>query len=144
MPSGDVALSSAQIDSFVQHGFVRLDDAFPRSLADACRRILWRATGCVEDVPSTWTRPVVRVGEIPNPLFREAANTPRSVGSSMVVPGSVALLRARSRRRRERGERPHAWPRAKADRSTAHRERPREPSLPLLRPSVLRPARVLR
>lgn len=64
------------IEQFVLDGFVRVDDAFPRDLAAACRRILWLASGCSEDAPSTWTRPVVRVGEIPNPLFREAANTP--------------------------------------------------------------------
>ncbi|MBL9039044.1 MAG: phytanoyl-CoA dioxygenase family protein [Archangium sp.] len=61
---------------FIHHGFVRIDGAFPRELADACRNILWRATGCGEDDPSTWTRPVVRIGEIPNPRFVEAANTP--------------------------------------------------------------------
>jgi hypothetical protein len=71
------ALSSAQIDQFIQDGFLRIEDAFPRELADACRRILWLTTGCKEDDPSTWTKPVVRIGEIPNPLFQEAASTPR-------------------------------------------------------------------
>ena len=73
----DVALSDVQIARFIADGFVRIDDAFPRDLADACRRILWLATGCRKDDPSTWTRPVVRIGQIPNPLFREAANSPR-------------------------------------------------------------------
>jgi hypothetical protein len=73
----EAALSELQVESFVRDGFVRIDGAFPRELADACRRILWRATGCDEHAPSTWTRPVVRIGEIPNPLFREAANTPK-------------------------------------------------------------------
>lgn len=77
MPHHDVALSGAQIEQFIHQGFTRVDDAFPRALADACRRILWLATGCLERDDTTWTRPVVRIGEIPNPLFREAANTPR-------------------------------------------------------------------
>lgn len=64
------------IDQFLRDGFVRIDDAFPRALAEKCRSILWRATGLAEDDRSTWTRPVVRIGEIPNPLFVEAANTP--------------------------------------------------------------------
>lgn len=72
-----LALSAAQIEQFVHDGFVRIDGAFPRELADACRSILWLATGCAEDQPSTWIHPVVRIGEIPNPLFRQAANTPR-------------------------------------------------------------------
>jgi hypothetical protein len=64
------------IDQFIRDGFVRIDEAFSRDLAEKCRGILWRATGCAEGDPSTWTRPVVRIGEIPNPLFIEAANTP--------------------------------------------------------------------
>lgn len=72
-----IALSSAKIERFIADGFVRIDDAFPRDLASTCREILWRGTGCREDDPSTWTRPVVRLGMIPNPHFREAANTPR-------------------------------------------------------------------
>jgi len=73
----DVALSAAEVERFVRDGFVRIDDAFPHELADACRRILWLATGCAEDAPATWTRPVVRISEIAHPLFSEAANTPR-------------------------------------------------------------------
>ena len=89
MPHQDVALSAAQIEQFVHDGFVRIDGAFPRELADACRRMLWLATGCAEDAPSTWTRPVMRIGEIPNPLFREAANTPRlhAAYDALVGPG---------------------------------------------------------
>jgi hypothetical protein len=89
MSNHDVALSAAQIERFVQDGFVRIDGAFPRELADACRRILWLATGCTEDAPSTWTRPVVRIGEIANPLFQQAANTPslHAACDALVGPG---------------------------------------------------------
>lgn len=89
MPDRNVSLSAAQIDRFIHDGFVRIDEAFPRALADSCRRVLWRATGCTEDAPATWTRPVVRIGEIPNPLFREAANTPRlhAAYDALVGPG---------------------------------------------------------
>lgn len=89
MPHRDVALSTAQVEQFIYDGFVRVDEAFPREVADACRRILWLATGCSEDAPATWTRPVVRIGEIPHPLFREAANTPRlhAAYDALVGPG---------------------------------------------------------
>lgn len=89
MPHHDVALPAAQIEQFVHDGFVRIDEAFPRALADACRRVLWLATGCAEDAPSAWTRPVVRIGEISNPPFREAANTPRlhAAYDALVGPG---------------------------------------------------------
>lgn len=83
------ALTAAHVHSFIHDGFVRIDDAFPRQLADDCRRILWLATGCAEDAPSTWTRPVVRVGEIPHPLFRQAASTPalEAAYDALVGPG---------------------------------------------------------
>jgi hypothetical protein len=71
------ALTAAQLDTFIRDGFLRLDHAFPRELAETCRRILWLATGCSEDDAATWTKPVIRIGEIPHPAFREAANTPR-------------------------------------------------------------------
>jgi hypothetical protein len=85
----DVALSAAQVEGFVRDGFVRVEGAFSRGLAEACCRVLWLATGCAEDDPSTWTRPVVRVGEIANPLFSEAANTPRlqAAFDALVGPG---------------------------------------------------------
>lgn len=80
MPSNTVAppraLSDAQIDRFVRDGFVRLDDAFPRHLAEEGRAILWRDTGCDPDDSTTWTRPVVRLGYYGQEPFREAVNTP--------------------------------------------------------------------
>lgn len=70
------ALSDAQINGFIEHGFVRLDGAFPSTTADAARAILWRDTGCDPENPATWTRPVVRLGMYSDPLFVEAAATP--------------------------------------------------------------------
>ena len=70
------ALSGAQIDQFVQDGFVRIDGAFPRALADEARTILWRDTGCDPTDPGTWTRPVVRLGMYTGTPFFETANTP--------------------------------------------------------------------
>lgn len=83
------ALSAAQIAQFIQQGFVRIDNAFPRELADAGRAIMWRDLPCSEHDPSTWTRPVVRLpgyGEAP---FREAINMPvlRRVFDQIAGPG---------------------------------------------------------
>ena len=75
-------LSDVQVDRFIKDGFVRIDGAFPREIADAGRPALWRATGCDPQDPATWTRPVVRVAPENDkhgtqPLsFRDAANTP--------------------------------------------------------------------
>lgn len=82
-------LSPAQIQRFVDEGFVRIDHAFPSELAAACREKLWLATGLAPDAPSTWKAPVIRIGEIPHPLFREAASTPSLVAAydALVGPG---------------------------------------------------------
>jgi hypothetical protein len=69
-------LSTEQIKQFTEDGFVRLDHAFPRELADAGRALLWRDTGCDPDVPETWRKPVIRLGDYPQQPFREAVNMP--------------------------------------------------------------------
>jgi hypothetical protein len=76
MPGTLPALSAAQIDAFITDGFVRIDNAFSRDLADQGRAILWAATGCDPDNPATWTQPVVRLGEFSQPPFRDAVNSP--------------------------------------------------------------------
>jgi hypothetical protein len=63
-------------DEFVRQGFVRIEAAFPRELADECRAILWGDTGCDPADPATWTRPVIRLGMYGQPQFATAANTP--------------------------------------------------------------------
>jgi hypothetical protein len=70
------ALSDAQIRQFIQDGFVRIDRAFPRQLADQGRAILWQDTGCDPDDPTTWTRPVIRLGHYGQEPFKQAVNTP--------------------------------------------------------------------
>lgn len=70
------ALTAAQIETFVRDGFVRIDDAFHRQLADDACAILWRDSGCDPHDSSTWTQPVVRLGMYSQPPFVAAANTP--------------------------------------------------------------------
>lgn len=70
------ALSDAQIDRFIKDGFVKIDLAFSREIADEARAILWRDTGCDPDDATTWTRPVIRLGMYAQEPFIEAANTP--------------------------------------------------------------------
>jgi hypothetical protein len=70
------ALSGAQVEQFVQDGFVRIDKAFPRELAEEGRAILWRDLPCDPHDPATWTRPVIRLGHYGDEPFRKAVNSP--------------------------------------------------------------------
>lgn len=65
-----------QIETFIRDGVVRIDGAFSRETAAACRATLWRDTGFDEDDPATWTAPVIRLGQYFDPPFVAAANTP--------------------------------------------------------------------
>jgi hypothetical protein len=78
MPANEAprALSNAQIDQFVRDGFVKVERAFPRQLAEEGRSILRRDLPCEADDPSTWTRPVVRLGQYGDGPFKEAVNSP--------------------------------------------------------------------
>ncbi len=67
-------LTSEEVEAFVENGFVRIEEAVPRAVADRCRAELWAATGCDPDDPATWTRPVVRLDGLATAPFREAAN----------------------------------------------------------------------
>jgi hypothetical protein len=62
-------------ESFIRDGFVKIENAFPLSLAEAVRKIIWRDAGCTPD-PATWKAPVIRLGEYVQEPFIQAANTP--------------------------------------------------------------------
>ena len=68
-------MNDAGVERFIREGFVRIDDAFPRALADEGRGILWRDTGRDPDDPATWTKPVIRLGLYGQQPFADAANT---------------------------------------------------------------------
>lgn len=82
-------LSDAQMEQFVLDGFVKIEGAFSRKLAEQCRAILWRDTGCDEFDPTTWTKPVIRLGMYGQEPFVRAANTPilRRAFDRLVGPG---------------------------------------------------------
>lgn len=92
MPNLSHPLSDAQVASFIADGFVRIDNAFSTALADECRSILWRDTGVSPDDPSTWTKPVIRLGMYAQPPFRAAANTPLLQGAYDQLAGEGRWL----------------------------------------------------
>lgn len=68
-------LSTEQISRFINEGYVKVEKAFSSDIAAACRAILWKATKCNPENPSSWTQPVIRIGELGHKPFKEAANT---------------------------------------------------------------------
>lgn len=81
---------------FLQDGFLRVDRAFPRELADEARALLWRDTGCDPDRPATWTRPVIRLGMYGQQPFVDAANTPVLHAAFDALVGAGRWLPCRS------------------------------------------------
>lgn len=69
-------LSKAQLRQFIQDGFVRLEHAFPKAVAEEGRRILWKDIAADPDDPSGWSQPVVRLGNYSQAPFNQAVNSP--------------------------------------------------------------------
>jgi hypothetical protein len=82
-------VGDAQIRQFIHDGFVKIEGAFPREIADESRSILWRDTGCDEAAPTTWTKPVIRLGMYEQAPFARAANMPvlHQAFDQLVGPG---------------------------------------------------------
>jgi hypothetical protein len=70
-----MTLRTKQIDHFINDGFIKIENAFPAEVAEDCRTILWKATRCDPNDPSTWTSPVIRIEEMGQEPFKSAANT---------------------------------------------------------------------
>ena len=71
-----MALTKAQIEQFLRDGFVRIDNAFSREVADEARERLWRESGCDPNDRSTWTQPVIRLAGFGGGPFAAAVSTP--------------------------------------------------------------------
>ncbi|KXO72957.1 phytanoyl-CoA dioxygenase family protein [Brucella anthropi] len=72
-----VDLTPGQVQSFIDDGFVKIENAFSTDLAKQGRDELWADIGLSPDEPQNWTQPVVRAGFKSSPPFIEAANTPQ-------------------------------------------------------------------
>ena len=75
-PDTSAVLSDPQIEQFIDQGFVRIDNAFPKRLATQARARMWRDIDADPEVPASWTEPVIRLWVYWQKPFREAANTP--------------------------------------------------------------------
>jgi hypothetical protein len=69
-------MDAGTVEEFIQKGYCKIEGAFPKAIATAAREILWKDTGCDPDDPTTWTKPVIRLGDYSGGPFQQAANTP--------------------------------------------------------------------
>ena len=69
-------LSQTEIETFIERGFVKIDNAFSSELAAEAREILWKDLPCDQHDRSTWTSPVVRLDYYTQEPFVKAINTP--------------------------------------------------------------------
>ncbi|WP_215239219.1 phytanoyl-CoA dioxygenase family protein [Dyadobacter helix] len=69
-----VELSTKEIEQFILHGFVRIDNTFSQEIADAVVDILWNDLPCERSNPSTWTEPVIRLGMYTQQPFIDSLN----------------------------------------------------------------------
>lgn len=77
MPNNaQIGLTSRQVQSFIDDGFVKIENAFSADFARQCRDELWADIGLSPSKPEGWTRPVIRVSSKSSPAFIQAANTP--------------------------------------------------------------------
>lgn len=66
-----------EIEQFILNGYLRIDDAFSRQIADSVVDRLWHDLPCDRSDKSTWNEPVIRLGMYSQPPFVESVNTPK-------------------------------------------------------------------
>jgi hypothetical protein len=58
------AVPMIDIDGFAANGFLKVDAAVPREIADAARDVLWTQIGLSPDHPESWTKPVMWTADL--------------------------------------------------------------------------------
>ncbi len=77
------------VRQFLDEGFLAVRGAIAPDVTAACADLLWAETGCDREDPTTWTQPVIWVGDMAAPPFVEAASAPAVVVAldALVGPG---------------------------------------------------------
>jgi len=59
-------LTNEQVEQFIELGWVKVEEAFPREVALEAQKIVWENVekrGVIQNDPSTWTKDMVRINE---------------------------------------------------------------------------------
>src|SRR5690606_37794480 len=68
-------LSTKEIEQFIHQGYVRIDNAFSKEIADKAVDILWKDIPFDRNDAASWTAPVIRLGMYPQEPFVESLNS---------------------------------------------------------------------
>ena len=88
-------MAPSPVESFIEQGYLRIDEAFPRTVAEQAVEILTGDIAGFGD-PSSWTEPVVRLGEYAQEPFVAAVNTEVLHAAFDMLVGKGQWLRRRS------------------------------------------------
>jgi hypothetical protein len=58
------AVHMLDVDEFTENGFLKVEEAVPREIADAARDVLWTRIGLPPDCPESWTKPVIWTADL--------------------------------------------------------------------------------
>ena len=68
-------LNTKEIEQFIHQGYVRIDNAFSKEIADKAVDILWKDIPFDRNDAATWTAPVIRLGMYLQEPFVESLNS---------------------------------------------------------------------
>ena len=74
-------LDAPLVEAFVRDGYVKLGQAFDRTLAERCVEALWAQLDVDRSDRTTWTAPVMRIPGSGHPDLLAAINSPRLVAA---------------------------------------------------------------
>ena len=85
-------LSKDQVNQFITDGYVKLDHAVPAETCANIREILWKDMDVDKDDPSTWTKPVIRLGFYNQEPFSQAVNMPALISAYDQLVGKAKWM----------------------------------------------------
>ncbi len=69
-------LNKADIEHFISNGYIKIENAFPRQLAEEAVDILWKDIPFEKTIRDSWPEPVIRLGMYTQKPIVDAVNTP--------------------------------------------------------------------
>jgi hypothetical protein len=89
-------LTPAQVEGFIEDGFVHLQGMVPAEVVEAGREVIWSDLGRSPDDPSSWSEPVTRLLPSDNRPFRIAFENPRLYSAFDQIVGAGRWLPRRN------------------------------------------------